>query len=133
MSSFDAKVHNVEMKDVDLPGNLLVTGGKDRIVHLWDLNTGDWVREMAGHERHITSVAFFKDRNPHRGEPRCPCVLSNSQERQCLNRTLGCASYTIPYYSHPHQNFLCFTADRIASGSYDTTGWLIIPQGTVRF
>ena len=41
--------------------SLLASVGNDRLVRLWDMREGTLVREMAGHDSHIYSVAFHPD------------------------------------------------------------------------
>src|SRR5262249_18836072 len=56
-------------------GDLLATGGKDGLVHLWEPGTGKKVRVLKGHRTHVTALAFSLDgktlasgggRRPHR-------------------------------------------------------------------
>jgi WD40 repeat protein len=42
-------------------GKLIATGGYDRVIHLWDSNTGKRVRTLAGHPGIVTCVAFSPD------------------------------------------------------------------------
>ncbi len=42
-------------------GRILAAGGGDRVVRLWDLETGLEIDSMAGHEGFITSLAFSPD------------------------------------------------------------------------
>ncbi len=42
-------------------GTLLASGGNDRMVRLWNPADGAMIREFAGHEKHVYSVAFHPD------------------------------------------------------------------------
>lgn len=42
-------------------GKLLAWGGGDRLVHLWDFDTGKDLRRFAGHQGWVTSLAFAPD------------------------------------------------------------------------
>src|SRR5262249_1608275 len=42
-------------------GKLLLTGGEDSTVRLWDLETGKEVRRFEGHEGKVRAVAFSAD------------------------------------------------------------------------
>jgi len=42
-------------------GKLLATGGDDRIVRLWEADTGNLVRELDGHTGEVTGVCFSPD------------------------------------------------------------------------
>jgi WD40 repeat protein len=42
-------------------GRTLATGGLDNVVRIWDLNTGNEVRSLAGHTKMVTFVAFSPD------------------------------------------------------------------------
>jgi WD40 repeat protein len=44
--------------DVSPDGTLLASGGNDNQVRLWNVADGALVRELAGHTRHVYSVAF---------------------------------------------------------------------------
>ena len=52
--------HQGWIRSVDLnpAGDLLASGGNDLVVRLWNPATGELVRELGGHERHIYCVAF---------------------------------------------------------------------------
>ena len=39
-------------------GKLAATCGNDHCVRLWDVESGELVRELAGHQRHVYNVAF---------------------------------------------------------------------------
>jgi WD40 repeat protein len=47
--------------DVTRDGKLLLTGGEDSTLRLWDLETGREVRRFAGHEGRVRAVAFSPD------------------------------------------------------------------------
>ena len=47
--------------DVTRDGKLLLTGGEDSTMRLWDLETGKEVRRFAGHEGRVRAVAFSPD------------------------------------------------------------------------
>ena len=36
----------------------LITGSSDTVARLWNINTGDCVREYTGHQKAITAIAF---------------------------------------------------------------------------
>jgi G protein beta subunit-like protein len=36
----------------------VITGSSDTVARLWNINTGENVREYSGHQKAITSVAF---------------------------------------------------------------------------
>ncbi len=42
-------------------GRLLATGGRDGIVRLWDPANGKQVRELAGHDGEVSSLAWSRD------------------------------------------------------------------------
>ena len=42
-------------------GKKALSAGRDRIVRLWDLVSGNLIRSMKGHEKAIWSVAFSPD------------------------------------------------------------------------
>jgi WD40 repeat protein/serine/threonine protein kinase len=42
-------------------GRLIATGGQDRIVRIWDARTGKQLRELSGHARTVSGVAFSRD------------------------------------------------------------------------
>jgi len=42
-------------------GNLLATAGDDHIVRLWDVGTGELVRQLRGHRDWVTAVSFCSD------------------------------------------------------------------------
>lgn len=42
-------------------GKLLAAGGRDGIVHLWDVGSGKHVRELAGHKIGVSSLAWSPD------------------------------------------------------------------------
>ena len=42
-------------------GSHVLTGGADKIVRLWDVETGREIRTFKGHDAHVTSVAFSPD------------------------------------------------------------------------
>lgn len=44
-------------------GTLLASGGNDLMVRLWNIADGSPVRELAGHEKHVYSVAFHSQSN----------------------------------------------------------------------
>ncbi|MFN9718943.1 MAG: WD40 repeat domain-containing protein [Planctomycetota bacterium] len=44
--------------DTSPDGTRIVSGGNDRMVRLWNLSDGTAIREIAGHEKHVWSVAF---------------------------------------------------------------------------
>ncbi|EPS93223.1 hypothetical protein FOMPIDRAFT_1136627 [Fomitopsis schrenkii] len=41
-------------------GRYLASGGKDRLVGVWDVETHDWVKGFPGHRDHISALAFRK-------------------------------------------------------------------------
>lgn len=43
------------------PGGIVATVGNDRMVRLWEAQSGQMIREMAGHESQIYNVAFHPD------------------------------------------------------------------------
>jgi len=44
--------------DINSDGSLVATGGNDHLVKIWSFETGELVRSIAGHDRHIYSVHF---------------------------------------------------------------------------
>ncbi len=47
--------------DFSPDGKILAWGGGDRLVHLWDFDTGKDLRRFAGHQGWVTSLAFAPD------------------------------------------------------------------------
>ena len=41
--------------------NVLVAAGKDRAIHIWDVESGRELRKLLGHTKRISSLAFSKD------------------------------------------------------------------------
>lgn len=48
----------IRSTEVSPDGSLLATAGNDNRVRLWRMSDGEPVREFAGHEKHVYSVAF---------------------------------------------------------------------------
>jgi len=56
--TIDAHKGWIRSLDASPDGTLLVGGGNDNIVRLWNINDGSLVRELTGHSRHVSNVAF---------------------------------------------------------------------------
>lgn len=59
--SVSAHAGNARCVSISGDGKWLVSGGYDRLVHLWDVATGQQVRSFAKHEMNVYSVQFLPD------------------------------------------------------------------------
>jgi WD40 repeat protein len=55
---------NVDAVAFTTDGISLATAGGDNIVRIWDVATGNEVRQLTRHTQPIVSLAFSRDRNP---------------------------------------------------------------------
>ena len=67
-SRMDTQMHKTYMSNYgNQPEDLFVTGGADCLVNIFDMSDGKKVLSLKGHDREVTSVSVFKDRNPEQG------------------------------------------------------------------
>lgn len=59
--SVAAHAGNARCLSMTSDGRWIVSGGYDRLVHLWDANTGQQIRSFAKHEMNVYSVQFLPD------------------------------------------------------------------------
>src|SRR5207247_9691666 len=63
--------------DVSADAKLLLTGGEDKTMRLWDLEAGKEVRRFEGHEGKVRAVAFSADGK----QAASGCVLGDANLR----------------------------------------------------
>lgn len=51
--------HRGPVLDLGFAQNTVITGGRDGLAVLWDINTGTCSRKLRGHQGHVTAVAPF--------------------------------------------------------------------------
>lgn len=71
---------------------MVVSGGTDRVLRLWDLKTGRQVRAFAGHSGSVLSVAFSPDAQH---------LLSGSRDRSVKLWTTGDGTLLHTFQGHP--------------------------------
>jgi len=59
--SIAAHEGSVRAVSVSADGKLVASAGNDRMVRVWSAETGELVRELAGHDCHVYNVAFHPD------------------------------------------------------------------------
>lgn len=59
------QAHDGWVREVALSpdGKLVASCGNDHLVKLWNVETGDLVQELSGHERHVYNVRFHPEEN----------------------------------------------------------------------
>ena len=53
------KVLSLRLLDPRVYPNILLSGGEDKYVHVWNLTTGEPVRVMSGHEDEVSDVCVI--------------------------------------------------------------------------
>ncbi|EAW38158.1 NB-ARC domain-containing protein [Lyngbya sp. PCC 8106] len=96
-------------------GEMLASGGADRLVKLWNVETGACIKTYSGHEGEVFSVAFSSDGTKiASGSGDCTVKLWDTHTGQCLNTLSGHTDWVRSVAFSP-------TTDRVASGSQDQT------------
>ncbi len=93
----------------------LMTAGKDTKIHLWDVNTGNLVREFIGHDGGVNSVTYSRDGR---------YILSGSEDSTVILWNANTGMLLARYFGHNKRvNSVSFSPDMqyALSGSDDNT------------
>lgn len=96
-------------------GDVLASGGVDRIVKIWDIRTGTLISKLEGHTYPVLTLAFSPDGNQLvSGSGDTTLIIWNLDKRSKLHQLKGHSLYVVTCDWDPK-------GDRIVSGGVDST------------
>ncbi|KAI9024458.1 quinon protein alcohol dehydrogenase-like superfamily, partial [Phycomyces nitens] len=103
--------HEKAIRAIDAHGNILVAASYDNAVSVWNLETGQLVHRMEGHEDQVTCIAL------HSASNRCFSGSLDNTIRVWDTVTGECVKVLRKHYNHIHT--LALTTDYLVSASLD--------------